>query len=169
MISERLSSHQCTHFFSSLPVKYHKEPFSRCWFKARTNYSVSLRNRSTRLGFSQDTFSSCAKRQDTLFSNNKYSENSASQEGPASIGNELEKLLALLPSHIRRRIEEHPEFSHLVEIVLDLGRRPVARFPSGDFVLSEEIITSGDLQQAISLVRNNSQIGFFFYILNFGR
>ena len=108
------------------------------------------------------------KRKDALFSNTEYSENSASQEEPTSIGNELEKLLALLPSHIRKRIEEHPEFSQLVEIVLDLGRRPVARFPSGDFVLSEEIITSGDLQKAISLVRKKSQIDFFD-ILKFHR
>lgn len=40
----------------------------------------------------------------------------------------------------------------LIEIVLDLGRRPVARYPSGDSSLAEDVLTIADLEQAISLV-----------------
>lgn len=42
----------------------------------------------------------------------------------------------------------------LVEVVMDLGRAPLARFPgSGDVVLSSEIISHADLEYAVSQVR----------------
>ncbi|KAK4373953.1 hypothetical protein RND71_004630 [Anisodus tanguticus] len=44
------------------------------------------------------------------------------------------------------------EFSDLIEVVMDLGRKPLARFPSGDFILSDHPITLDDLQQATSQV-----------------
>lgn len=63
---------------------------------------------------------------------------------------ELGHLLALLPQEMRRRVSEHPELLDLVEVVMDLGRKPLARFPSGDFVLSDCPITLQDLQHATS-------------------
>lgn len=65
---------------------------------------------------------------------------------------ELGRLLSLLPEEMRRRVSEHPEFSNLIEVVMDLGRKPLARFPSGDFILSDHPITLDDLQQATSQV-----------------
>ncbi|XP_043688832.1 protein SEEDLING PLASTID DEVELOPMENT 1-like isoform X2 [Telopea speciosissima] len=65
---------------------------------------------------------------------------------------ELGRLLALLPEGMRRRVREHPEFHHLIEVVMDLGRRPLARFPSGDFFLSDHPIMFHDLQHATSQV-----------------
>ncbi|WCJ32237.1 P-loop containing nucleoside triphosphate hydrolases superfamily protein [Euphorbia peplus] len=65
---------------------------------------------------------------------------------------ELDRLLSLLPEDMRTRVCHHPEFLNLVEIVMDLGRRPLARFPSGDFVLSDSPITLQDLHNATSLV-----------------
>nr|TKS01926.1 uncharacterized protein D5086_0000167580 [Populus alba] len=65
---------------------------------------------------------------------------------------ELGHLLALLPQEMRRRVSEHPELLDLVEVVMDLGRKPLARFPSGDFVLSDCPITLQDLQHATSQV-----------------
>ncbi|KAF3520011.1 hypothetical protein DY000_02063783 [Brassica cretica] len=53
---------------------------------------------------------------------------------------ELRRLLALVPEEIRRTLEEHPEISELIEVVLDLGRKPLARFPSGDFIISDEAV-----------------------------
>ncbi|KAH0707141.1 hypothetical protein KY289_012217 [Solanum tuberosum] len=53
---------------------------------------------------------------------------------------------------MRRGVSEHPEFSNLIEVVMDLGRKPLARFPSGDFILSDQPITLDDLQQATSQV-----------------
>ncbi|XP_058095690.1 protein SEEDLING PLASTID DEVELOPMENT 1 isoform X2 [Magnolia sinica] len=65
---------------------------------------------------------------------------------------ELGRLLALLPDEMRRKVSEHPDRHHLIEIVMDLGRTPLARFPSGDFVLSDQPITFADLEHATSQV-----------------
>ncbi|KAE8124744.1 hypothetical protein FH972_019601 [Carpinus fangiana] len=65
---------------------------------------------------------------------------------------ELGRLLALLPEEMRRRVVEHPELHQLIEVVMDLGRKPLARFPSGDFVLSDLPITAEDLEHATSQV-----------------
>ncbi|KAG0450739.1 hypothetical protein HPP92_026538 [Vanilla planifolia] len=65
---------------------------------------------------------------------------------------ELARLLVLLPEDMRRRVEGHSELRYLVEVVMDLGRSPLARFPSGDFVLSERAITDEDIQYATSQV-----------------
>ncbi|XVF04310.1 hypothetical protein REPUB_Repub05bG0071600 [Reevesia pubescens] len=65
---------------------------------------------------------------------------------------ELDRLLALLPEDMRRRISEHEELHELIEVVMDLGRKPLARFPSGDFVLSECPITVEDIEYATSQV-----------------
>lgn len=66
---------------------------------------------------------------------------------------ELGRLLALLPEEMRRRVSDHPELPNLIEVVMDLGRKPLARFPSGDFVLSDHPITIEDIQHATSQVR----------------
>ncbi|KAL6606682.1 hypothetical protein ACP70R_042335 [Stipagrostis hirtigluma subsp. patula] len=65
---------------------------------------------------------------------------------------ELRRLLELLPGELRRRVEGHPELPALVEVVMDLGRPPLARFPSGDFPLSQRPISFDDLRHATSQV-----------------
>ncbi|KAG0512862.1 hypothetical protein BDA96_10G051200 [Sorghum bicolor] len=65
---------------------------------------------------------------------------------------ELRRLLELLPRELRRRVETHPELPALVEVVMDLGRPPLARFPSGDFLLSHRPISFDDLRHATSQV-----------------
>ncbi|KAK7257174.1 hypothetical protein RIF29_30954 [Crotalaria pallida] len=65
---------------------------------------------------------------------------------------ELGRLLALLPEEMRRRVSEHPELHQLMEVVMDLGRKPLARFPSGDFVISEYPITVEDIRHATAQV-----------------
>ncbi|KAJ0694891.1 putative AAA domain-containing protein, R3H [Helianthus annuus] len=65
---------------------------------------------------------------------------------------ELGRMLRLLPEEMRRRVNEHQELHQLIEVVMDLGRKPLARFPSGDFVLSDDLITVDDLEHATSLV-----------------
>uniref|UniRef100_A0A7N0T6D2 AAA+ ATPase domain-containing protein n=1 Tax=Kalanchoe fedtschenkoi TaxID=63787 RepID=A0A7N0T6D2_KALFE len=67
-------------------------------------------------------------------------------------GVELGRLLALLPEEMRLRVVQHPEAEDLMEVVMDLGRKPLARFPSGDFILSESLITFKDLELATSMV-----------------
>ncbi|XP_028755552.1 uncharacterized protein ycf45 [Neltuma alba] len=65
---------------------------------------------------------------------------------------ELGRLLALLPDEMRRRVSDHPELHQLIEVVMDLGRKPLARFPSGDFVISDYPITVQDIEHATSQV-----------------
>ncbi|OMO74838.1 hypothetical protein CCACVL1_16433 [Corchorus capsularis] len=56
---------------------------------------------------------------------------------------------------MRRKISEHEELRYLIEVVMDLGRKPLARFPSGDFELSDSPITVQDIEHA------TSQVGHF--------
>ncbi|XP_039027016.1 protein SEEDLING PLASTID DEVELOPMENT 1-like [Hibiscus syriacus] len=65
---------------------------------------------------------------------------------------ELGSLLALLPEEMRRKISEHEELRELIEVVMDIGRKPLARFPSGDFELSDCPITVQDIEHATSQV-----------------
>ncbi|XP_047957947.1 protein SEEDLING PLASTID DEVELOPMENT 1 [Salvia hispanica] len=65
---------------------------------------------------------------------------------------ELGRLLALLPEEMRHRVSEHPELHDLIEVVMDLGRKPLARFPSGDFVLSDNPISMEDILHATAQV-----------------
>lgn len=65
---------------------------------------------------------------------------------------ELGRLLLLLPEEMRGRACKHPELHDLIEVVMDVGRKPVARFPSGDFELSDCPITFQDIEFATSQV-----------------
>nr|WP_290225413.1 R3H domain-containing nucleic acid-binding protein [Trichocoleus desertorum] len=65
------------------------------------------------------------------------------------ITDDLQKLLKILPSEIQQVLEQHPERDRLVEVVLDLGRRPEARFPHGAEYLAEQIVTRTQIQDCI--------------------
>ncbi|XP_022141046.1 uncharacterized protein ycf45-like [Momordica charantia] len=90
------------------------------------------------------------------FGNRKFCLYSSTSPGFSSpddeFDGELDRLLVLLPEEMRRRIREHEECHQLIEVVLDLGRKPLARFPTGDFVLSDSQITVDDLRHATSKV-----------------
>lgn len=78
---------------------------------------------------------------------------------------ELELFLELLPSRMRRELCMHRELGDLIEVVMDLGRKPLARFPSGDWVISEQIVKHEDLKHAISKV--TYKYTFNFTLLSF--
>lgn len=65
---------------------------------------------------------------------------------------DLEKLLAILPDPIREALIHHPELDRLVEVVMDLGRKPEARFPGRAQDLSEAVVSQQDLDATISKV-----------------
>ena len=44
----------------------------------------------------------------------------------------------------------------MVEIVLDLGRKPLARFPDGDWIISEQLVSAQDLEFAVERVCGKS-------------
>ena len=71
--------------------------------------------------------------------------------GPVSVTNvtnDLPELLAALPPRIRQPLAALPDVSELLEVVMDLGRCPEARFPDRDIVLSTEEVGAADLDYA---------------------
>ncbi|WP_310481252.1 R3H domain-containing nucleic acid-binding protein [Chamaesiphon sp. VAR_48_metabat_403] len=72
--------------------------------------------------------------------------------GRMQITDDLHQLLAVLPESIRTTLEQHPKLSILVEVVMDLGRYPEARFPDGAEYLSEIPITRADLQACVDRI-----------------
>ena len=62
-----------------------------------------------------------------------------------TIAEDLDKLLENLPFFIQETLIDHPNKDQLIEIVMDLGHRPEARFISGPEYLSQKIISWQDL------------------------
>lgn len=58
---------------------------------------------------------------------------------------DLNQLLEIFPHEIRARLENHPKRERLIEVVMDLGRLPEARFPDSSEYLSDIPITDADL------------------------
>jgi len=58
---------------------------------------------------------------------------------------DLEKLFEKLPFFLYEHLKRHMYADQLIEIVLDLGRRPEARFSSGPEYLSQKVISWQDL------------------------
>nr|GMD33623.1 P-loop containing nucleoside triphosphate hydrolase protein [Ipomoea batatas] len=74
---------------------------------------------------------------------------SSSQDAPVS---DMDLFLQIVPSRMRNELVRHEEIGELIEIVMDLGRKPLARFPSGDWVVSDQPVKLEDLRHAISKV-----------------
>ena len=61
------------------------------------------------------------------------------------LADDLNQLLDILPKFITLALERHPKREQLIEIVLDIGRRPEARFSNGSEYLSYRTIIWQDL------------------------
>ena len=59
------------------------------------------------------------------------------------IVDDLEQLLAVLPKRVEEALRKEEDLDSLIEIVLDLDRKPQARFPKRFVDLSEEPVTKG--------------------------
>lgn len=70
----------------------------------------------------------------------------------AAQADEVLKLVHLLPPAVRQQLRQHPELPQLLEVVMDLGRPPLARFPGGDVRLAEAAVSPEDLQYAVRQV-----------------
>lgn len=68
------------------------------------------------------------------------------------VTDDLNKLLEILPAAIRAPIEKHPQKDSLIEIIMDLGRLPEARFPEEASYLGEIPVSKQDLQHCIDRV-----------------
>jgi stage III sporulation protein SpoIIIAA len=69
-----------------------------------------------------------------------------------SATDDLRLLLEVLPLAARAAVEAHPRRDELVELVLDLGRPPEARFPDGGEFLSEAAVTREDIAYVVERV-----------------
>ncbi len=69
---------------------------------------------------------------------------------------DLDALLGILPPHIRQALLEQSDNGDLLEVVLDLGRLPEARYPQEEVVLSNEEVTDADIEHVISRVSSFS-------------
>ncbi|PKN88875.1 MAG: AAA family ATPase, partial [Chloroflexi bacterium HGW-Chloroflexi-7] len=54
------------------------------------------------------------------------------------ITDDLHILMTVLPARIVEAVKKANNSDNLLEIILDLGRQPIARFVSGEVILSEE-------------------------------
>lgn len=71
------------------------------------------------------------------------------------ITDNLETLFKVLPPEIRESIQGTNDRDELIELILDLGRVPTARFPEREDILREEEITKAEIQHVVE------RVGFF--------
>lgn len=65
------------------------------------------------------------------------------------ITDDFDILRSTLPARIRKAVDEYGETNRLLEIVLDLGRRPTARYIDRENELSDREVTDVDLRQLV--------------------
>lgn len=62
------------------------------------------------------------------------------------ITDDIEQLKRVLPTYIIRALEDYGETHNLLEVVMDLGRLPTARYVDGEIVLSDAEVSRDDLE-----------------------
>ena len=78
------------------------------------------------------------------------------------MNDDLEKLIENLPFFLKEQLNQHSSKDQLIEIILDLGRRPEARFIHGPEYLSQKIISWQDIDyttKRISKFSNENRAG----------
>ena len=65
---------------------------------------------------------------------------------------EIEALLATLPPAVRAELDAHDDFDALLEVVLDLGRRPCARYHDREVELGIVEVNTADLRAITSMI-----------------
>ena len=68
------------------------------------------------------------------------------------ITDDLDALLDVLPPQVRGPLLERPDNFELLEVVLDLGRLPEARYPEQEVTLSDREVTEADLEYVVSRI-----------------
>ncbi|MFP4672072.1 MAG: R3H domain-containing nucleic acid-binding protein [Desulfohalobiaceae bacterium] len=81
----------------------------------------------------------------------------SSQPQSNQVVSEVEPLLQIMPPHIQRAVHQAGEFSDLIEIVLDLGRLPEARYSSGLIQLSDIALSKQDLEYVLGRLGSFTQ------------
>ncbi len=68
------------------------------------------------------------------------------------ITDDLEALLDIFPPHIREALQQQPDISELLEVIMDLGRPPEARFPHREMMLSPRELTQQYIDYVVSRI-----------------
>jgi stage III sporulation protein SpoIIIAA len=68
------------------------------------------------------------------------------------ITDDLQALISVLPPHISAAINHVSNSDNLIEIVMDLGRSPMARFTDGEKELSQVEITRADIDYVVTRI-----------------
>ena len=79
-----------------------------------------------------------------------------------NINDDLKRLIENLPFFLQEQLNKHSDKDQLIEIILDLGRRPEARFVDGPQYLSQKIISWQDIDyttKRISKFSNENRAG----------
>jgi stage III sporulation protein SpoIIIAA len=69
---------------------------------------------------------------------------------PKVVTDDLDALLNVLPPHICQPLCQQQNISELLEVVLDLGRPPEARFPQREVILNPQEVTESDIDYVAS-------------------
>jgi len=68
------------------------------------------------------------------------------------VTDDLDALLDILPLHIRESLYQQPDHGELIEVILDLGRLPEARFPHRELVLNSKQVSQSDIDYVVSRI-----------------
>jgi len=68
------------------------------------------------------------------------------------IADDLDALLDVLPPHIREALVKQPDNDELLEVILDLGRPPEARYPQKELVLNHGEVADSDIEHVVSRI-----------------
>jgi stage III sporulation protein SpoIIIAA len=69
-----------------------------------------------------------------------------------TVTDDLQVLCSVLPPHIQGALNDIADTENLVEIVLDLGRIPEARYTHGEKVLAQTEVTEADIDYVVSRI-----------------
>lgn len=75
---------------------------------------------------------------------------------PKIVADDLNALLHVLPPRIHHALSQQTDNCELLEIVLDLGRFPEARYPHREMVLGSEEIAKADIEYVVSHISSFS-------------
>jgi stage III sporulation protein SpoIIIAA len=76
-------------------------------------------------------------------------------DGPTmqrEVTDDLDLLLEALPPHICKPLRDRDDNDQLLEIVMDLGRLPEARYPGREIVLSDAEVTEADIDYVVGRI-----------------
>ncbi|NLE95495.1 MAG: AAA family ATPase [Dehalococcoidia bacterium] len=66
------------------------------------------------------------------------------------VSDDLDALLNVLPPHVREPLRDQAQLNELLEVVIDLGSPPEARFPNGEAVISCKEVDQNDINYVVS-------------------